>query len=231
MRIYDKLNAGKFIERPNRFLVVIKTSGNRRKCHLRDPGRLTELLKPGVPIIFMERRSSIRKTDCEVLLVWSGSVWVIVNSGLHNDLAEEVLRSNLIRELSGFHEIKREVYFGDSRIDFLLEGDNSRVLLEVKGCTLVEEGRAYFPDAPTERGRKHVISLIRALDKGYRAAILFLVMRPDARSLTPNWKTDREFSDSLMRAVERGVEAYALTFAYIARNITPVSRIPVILRQ
>ncbi len=228
MYISDELGAGRFIERPNRFLVVIKTLKNERRCHLRDPGRLSELMRPNAPIVFMERKSRDRKTDCEVLLVWSGSVWVVVNSGLHNDLAEEAIRANLISELSGFHRIRREIRYGDSRIDFLLEGDKN-ILLEVKGCTLVEGGRAYFPDAPTERGRRHIINLIRALNNGYRAAVLFLVMRPDAESLSPNWRTDREFSSSLKKAVEMGVETYALTFAYRARHILPVSRIPVIL--
>ncbi len=229
MLVNDELGSGRFLRRLNRFLVQLDTLTGERRCHLRDPGRLSELLVPGATVVFKERRgSSGRKTDCEVLLVWDGKVWTVVNSGLHSTLAEEVLRSSFLPELSGFTKLRREVRFGDSRVDFLLEGVTT-TLLEVKGCTLVRNGKALFPDAPTERGRRHILNLIKALEGGYRTAVLFLVMRPDASEFSPNRETDPLFFEALRRAVERGVEVYALNFAYRDRRIFPVRRIPVVI--
>ncbi len=220
------LKSGIFLKRPNRFLVILKTSKGLRRCHLRDPGRLSDLLKPGAIIIFRERNPAGRKTDCEVLLIWEGRVWTIVNSSLHNDLAIEVIKSGLLTELGSPGNIRREFRFGNSRIDFLLE-DDERTLLEVKGCTLVRNGLALFPDSPSERGRRHVFNMIKSLRLGYRAAILFLVMRPDAKILSPNWEIDPKFSSALAKASEIGVLMLAVKFAYKRREIIPVDRIPV----
>ena len=226
MLVEGILKSGIFLKRSNRFLVILKTSKGLRRCHLRDPGRLSKLLRPGAVIIFRERNAVGRKTDCEVLLVWDRRVWTIVNSSLHNDLAIEVIESGLPTELGNPRSIKREFRFGNSRIDFLLE-DGEKTLLEVKGCTLVRDGLALFPDAPSERGKRHVLNLIKALKSGYRAAILFLVMRPDAEILSPNWEVDPEFSSALTKAAESGVMMLAVKFAYKRGEIIPVGRIPV----
>ncbi len=228
MFIKGKLGAGKFLERPNRFLVVLDTLEGRRRCHVRDPGRLTELLVKGAPVVFLERSNPGRKTDCEVLLVWDGKVWTVVNSGLHSELATELLASGFLPELRGFTSMRREVKYGNSRVDFMLEYPGKVLYLEVKGCTLVGDGVALFPDAPTERGRRHVLNLIRAVDEGHDAAILFLVMRPDAELLIPNAETDPGFAEALREAENRGVRMFAVTFRYLARRIEPLARIPLI---
>ncbi len=228
MFIKDKLGGGRFIERPNRFLAVLDTKDGRRRCHVRDPGRLKELLVRGAPVVYLERSNPGRKTDCEVLLVWDGRVWTVVNSGLHSELAMEPLLSGLLPELRGFTSLRREVRYGDSRVDFLLEFPGKLLYLEVKGCTLVRDGVALFPDAPTERGRRHVMNLIRAVEEGHDAAVLFLVMRPDAELLTPNAETDPGFAEALREAENRGVRMFAVTFKYFARSIIPLTRIPVV---
>jgi len=229
MFINGELGAGRFLKRPNRFLALLETRSGERKCHVRDPGRLNELLRPGAVTVFLEKPNPRRKTDCE-LLVWSGRVWTVVNSGLHSELAQELLESGFLSEFPRFTSLRREVRHGDSRIDFLLESLGRRVLLEVKGCTLVRDGVALFPDAPTERGRRHILNVIRAVEGGYEAAILFLVMRPDAEYLSPNVKTDPSSSRALKKAEERGVRMYAVAFAYRSRSIDPVSEIPVVLQ-
>ncbi len=226
MLVRGILGSGIFLRRPNRFLVILKTLDGLRRCHLRDPGRLSELLRPGAIIIFRERNPLGRKTNCEVLLVWDGRVWTVVNSSLHNDLAIEIIKNGLLTELGSPRSIKREFRFRNSRVDFLLE-DEERTLLEVKGCTLVRDGLALFPDAPSERGRRHVLNLINALKLGYRAVILFLVMRPDAEVLSPNWEIDPEFSNALAKAIESGVIVLAVKFAYRRREIMPVGKVPV----
>ncbi len=223
MRVREPLFGGSLVDRPNRFTLRVKTPEGIRKCHLRDPGRLRELMIPGLPVVFFDRSSVGRKTDCEVFMIWKG-VWTIVNSGLHSDLAEEVLTS---LGLEG--EVRREVKFGDSRVDFLV-GDT---LVEVKGCTLVRDGLALFPDAPTERGRRHVLNLIRAVKSGMRALILFLVMRPDAQMLSPNWDTDPNFSEALLKAVKSGVSVRAVKFRYDPREreVKAVGSLPVVVQR
>jgi len=223
LKVRDPLKGGRLVDRPNRFTLRVLTPSGVRRCHLRDPGRLTELMVPGAPVVLFDRPLRGRKTDCEVFLIWRG-VWTVVNSGLHSDLAEEVFHA---LGLKG--EVKREVKFGDSRVDFLV-GDT---LVEVKGCTLVRDGLALFPDAPTERGRRHVLNLIRALNSGYKAMVLFLVMRPDARNLSPNWETDPGFSEALVKAVEAGVEVRAIKFAYFprTREVRALGTIPVSVQR
>ncbi len=228
MRIEGRLGFGRFRSRPNRFTVVLETPKGTRRCHLRDPGRLTEILIPGARTIFLERSGPGRKTDCEVLAVWSGTWWTVVNSGLHTDLATELILSGAVPELPADAPIRREVRFGDSRVDLLLD-TSPPTLVEVKGCTLVVDGVALFPDAPTERGTRHVLNLIRAVRSGMRAAVLFLVMRPDAERLEPNEETDPKFAEALRSARREGVALLAHRFRLRGRVIEPVGGIPVVV--
>ncbi len=222
------LGHGRFRSRPNRFTVVLDTLTGERRCHLRDPGRLTEILIPGARTIFLERKGPGRKTDCEVLAVWSGSWWTVVNSGLHTPLATELIRSGAVPELPTQAPIRREVRFGDSRVDLML-ATSPPTLVEVKGCTLVIDGVALFPDAPTERGTRHVLNLIRAVHSGMRAAVLFLVMRPDAERLEPNEETDPKFAEALRAASRKGVALLAHRFRLRGRVIEPAGWIPVVV--
>lgn len=226
MRIEGRLGFGLFRSRPNRFTALLKTSRGIRRCHLRDPGRLRELLVPGARTLFLEREGAGRRTDCEVLAVWSGAWWTVVNSGLHSDLAVELIRSGGVPGLPPTAGFRREVRFGDSRVDLLLE-TSPPTLVEVKGCTLVVDGLALFPDAPTERGTRHVLNLIRAVRSGLRAFVLFLIMRPDAERLSPNEETDPKFARALRRAAREGVELAAHRFRLRGRSIEPAGPVPV----
>lgn len=222
---------GSYIERPNRFTVAVHVDGERRLAHLRDPGRLRELLIPGNDIILRKAPPGNRKTEFDVIALRRGDEWVLVNSGFHSDLAAIVMESSAVDEFQGFRIEKREYSFGRSRIDFLLASEDERMLVEVKGCTLVRRDLALFPDAPTERGRRHIEELEHALSEEYRSSVLFLVFGKGARFFSPNHEMDPEFSSALKRAHEAGVNVIAHTMATDLNGsilVYPLRRIPVL---
>lgn len=220
--IITDLLAGTFLERPNRFTVKFKMGEVSELAHLRDPGRLTELLTPDVKLLLRPALNPAnRKTKYDVLAVFHESRWVLINSGFHSDIAAELIESGLINEFKGYRVEKREYTYGNSRLDFLLTDidEDEKLLLEVKGCTLVEEGLAKFPDAPTLRGKRHVEELITAKYEGFNAAVLFLIMRDDPVEFSPNWEMDGEFSNTLKLALEKGVIVVAYSFKIILKGV------------
>lgn len=213
--IITNLIHGKFVDRPNRFTVGFETeNGLIEIAHLRDPGRLKELLIPGAKLLLRKAAPNPkRKTKYDVIAVFYRDIWVLINSGFHSDIAADLVESGLINELSNYSIQRREYTYGKSRIDFLLtDQEKSKMLLEVKGCTLVEEGLAKFPDAPTLRGKKHLEELTRSMNEGFKTAVLFLVIRDDAVEFTPNTYMDPDFSDALKIAREKGVIIIAYSF-------------------
>lgn len=231
--IIPNLITGNYVERPNRFTVIFKMDGKLEKAHLRDPGRLKELLIPQAQLLLRHALNpESRKTKFDVIAVLSGNIWVLINSGFHSDIAADLIEKGIIKEFSGYSVEKREYTFGKSRIDFLLsEGEGEKMLLEVKGCTLVEDGLARFPDAPTTRGKRHVEELIKAKREGLNSAVLFLIMREDAEEFTPNRDTDPDFSEALADADEKDVNIVAYSFENIYKKnsleIKPLKKINV----
>jgi sugar fermentation stimulation protein A len=230
--IVDNLIAGKFVERPNRFIVVFKTKhGLTEIAHLRDPGRLKELLIPGVKLILRKVPPNPKRKTCyDVIAVFNQGKWILINSGFHSDIAADLIGAGLITELSSYSIQKREYTYGKSRLDFLLTTkEKFKMLLEVKGCTLVEDGLAKFPDAPTIRGKKHLDELANSIDDGFNAAALFLIIRDDAMEFTPNTKMDPDFAVALRNAMEKGVLIVAYSFKNVYKNnslhVTPFKRI------
>lgn len=226
---------GEFIERPNRFLVVFKNEINNKEdvAHLRDPGRLKELLIPGAKLILRRVGSNPnRKTNFDVIAVFNREIWILINSGFHSDIAQDLIESGYIKELTNYSVEKREYAYGKSRIDFLLNSDTGRMLLEVKGCTLVEEGLAKFPDAPTLRGKKHLKELVSSMKEGYKSAVLFLILCEDAEAFTPNTKMDPDFSEAMNTARDSGVLILAYSFKNIYNNnkliIKPFKRVKIV---
>ncbi len=230
--IITDLLTGTFRERPNRFIVKFNMGKETELAHLRDPGRLIELLRPNVKLLLRPAQNAVnRKTRYDVLAVLNEGRWVLINSGFHSDIAAELIESGLVDEFKGYSIEKREYTYGNSRLDFLLssqtEGDllstqtwetGEKLLLEVKGCTLVEEGLAKFPDAPTLRGKRHLEELIKAKQESLNSAVLFLIMRNDASLFSPNWDTDPEFSKTLKTAQEEGVKIIAYNFKIILKE-------------
>jgi sugar fermentation stimulation protein A len=230
--IIENLIHGKFIERPNRFIVIFEIeNGSIEIAHLRDPGRLKELLIPGVKLLIRKALPNPkRKTKYDVIAVFNQNIWVLINSGFHSDIADELIKSGLIREISEYSIQRREYTYGKSRIDFILtKQDKIKMLLEVKGCTLVEDGIAKFPDAPTLRGKKHLEELTHSLDHGFNAVVLFLIIKDDVLEFTPNKAMDPDFSETLIEANEKGVLIIAYSFKNIYKNdslhIEPFKRI------
>ncbi len=218
MKLLWKPIKGVFIRRLNRFVGVVEIDGKIHKVHIHDPGRLTELLYFGAEVLVREHQSPNRRTDYYLLAVRHGDLWVLVDSSLHSKIVEEAIKENLIAELEGYAILKREFKLKGSRIDFLLQSPSGfKALMEVKGCTLVKDGLALFPDAPTSRGYKHVLHLIDAVKRGFKSMIMFLIMREDAEFFMPNWDTDPKFSKALLNAHNCGVTI----LAYVASLSVP----------
>lgn len=211
---------GTFRERPNRFTVKFDQGKKTELAHLRDPGRLTELLQPNVKLLLRPAQNAAnRKTKYDVLAVLHEDRWVLINSGFHSDIAQELIESGVINEFKGYSIEKREYTYRKSRLDFLLSnGEDEKLLLEVKGCTLVEEGLAKFPDAPTLRGKRHVEELIKAKKEGFNSVVLFLIMRDDATGFSPNREMDPDFSNTLKLAQEIGVKIIVYSFEIILKE-------------
>ena len=203
---FEKFIRGKFLERLNRFVVLVEVDGEVKKAHLSDTGRLGELLAPGAPVLLSPNPKG--KLDYKFVAVEKEGEWVLLNTSVHSKVARRVLETGLL----GFKpcSLKAEHRFGGSRIDFLVDGS---LLLEVKGCNLVEDGICLFPDAPTDRGRRHLEELIFALKEGYRAAVLFLAFRKCSCFL-PNEKMDPDFSSIFFKALEASVRFYAVQLAF-----------------
>ncbi|MGP8023319.1 MAG: DNA/RNA nuclease SfsA [Methanobacterium sp.] len=228
--IIKDLITGNFMERPNRFTVLFIMDDKIENAHLRDPGRLKELLIPGISLLLRKAKNTAkRKTKYDVIAVLNEDIWVLINSGFHSDIAAELIETRLVDEFKWYNIEKREYNYGKSRLDFLLSNNNVTMLLEVKGCTLVENGLAKFPDAPTTRGKRHLEELMLAKSEGLNAAVLFLIMREDAIEFTPNWETDPDFPATLIDAYKKDVEVVAYSFKNIYKNdflnINPFKRI------
>ncbi|MBD3191844.1 MAG: DNA/RNA nuclease SfsA [Candidatus Heimdallarchaeota archaeon] len=208
-----KIHFATFIDRPNRFLVnlQLKETGQKATAFLHDPGRLTELLKPKVTLAIRRPiTKTTRKTRWDVLAVKHQTRWVTIKSSLPNHIAKIALQKGWFVEFSNYSTIKAEFSYGNSRLDFrLTNGDRPACLVEVKGVTLVKGTQALFPDAPTARGTRHLQELVHALTEGYRAAVLFMIMRIDAESIKPNTATDPVFSQQLVNAKKAGVDLLA----------------------
>jgi len=207
------LVGARFVHRPNRFVVHADVPGKGEVvAHLADPGRLTELLVPGRRMgLRRETRSASRTTEWTALLVESvaGDGWVSVNTTMPNRLVDGALRSGALEEFTGWRYVRREVRFGSSRLDFLMENSAGRKLfIEAKSVTLVEDGAALFPDAVTARGSRHLEELIRAVEEGHEAAVLFVLQRPDAGRIVAARHIDPVFADTLVRAKKAGVRIH-----------------------
>lgn len=226
MRITGLTFKGIFIKRLNRFLALVKLDGREEFCHIRDPGRLTEVLTKNSSVIVRLVNDERRKTMFELIAVRKNDIWVVVNSGLHNKLSEELITSGKIGELSEFKILRREWRYKRNRFDFLLS-NKYKCILEVKGCTLVKNGLALFPDAPTKRGAKQLSTLLTAMKEGFKAALLILVMRRDAEAFSPNVNLDPYFSKIFKLFLLNGAIVIVYSFNFDGIEIRPCRRIPV----
>lgn len=208
--IYSNTVKGIFISRPNRFIAQVLIDGDEETVHVKNTGRCKELLIPGAEVILARSGNRIRKTKYDLIAVYKKSLgWVNIDSQAPNVLVKEWLESgrSIFKDIS---LMKPECKFGNSRVDFYLECGSRHIFIEVKGCTLEIEGKGYFPDAPTERGVKHLRELAEAAKEGYECYIAFVIAMPKVTEVYPNINTHPEFGAALEEAKAAGVNVLYL---------------------
>jgi len=200
---------GRFIERVNRFLARVEVDGREVGVHVANSGRMKELFIPGCRVLVRAAPGEHRKTKFDLALVDMGHALASADSRMPNALVAEGVANGHLSQFAGYSDINREVTFGDSRFDVMLEGPQGRCYIEAKSVTLVEDGVGLFPDSPTVRGAKHLGTLETVLEAGHRAAVIFVIQRPDATSFSTNDPSDPVLAEAFQSAVAAGVEAYA----------------------
>ena len=197
---YLKTLQAKFIDRPNRFIAHVDLNGIVEAVHVKNTGRCEELLIEGVTVILEESDNESRKTKYDLIAVYKENFGLInIDSQAPNKVAKEWLESK------DYTYIKPEYTYGNSRIDFYMEKDDRKYLMEVKGCTLERDGIGYFPDAPTERGVKHIYELIKAKEDGYEVSLAFVIQMEGVNEVLPNIETHPEFGVAIDDAKKAGV--------------------------
>ena len=206
---YENIKEAVFIQRPNRFIANVCIDGKEEKVHVKNTGRCRELLLKGCRVFLEESKNSARKTKYSLVAVYKGERLINMDSQIPNYVAEEALKKGIIKEIGIPDFVKREVKYSQSRFDIYYEKDGRKGFIEVKGVTLEKNGEVLFPDAPTERGTKHIKELIKAKKEGYEAAVLFVIQMKDVSFFAPNAETDKDFSQALKNAKEEGVNILA----------------------
>ena len=222
---YENMIPGIFRSRPNRFIAHIEIDGAEEVCHVKNTGRCRELLPPGVAVWCQKSSNPNRKTEYDLITVQKGERLINMDSQAPNIAAGEWLKNG---GLGAIDDLKPEVFHGDSRFDFSFTKDGRRCFLEVKGVTLENDGVCAFPDAPTERGAKHLRGLTAAAREGYGAYVLFVIQMADVKYLHPNDATDPAFSAALRDAAANGVTVIAMDCAVTENEMT--IRMPVLVK-
>ncbi len=203
--VYDNITKGVFLERLNRFAARAEIGGACETVHVKNTGRCRELLVPGAEIWLTESVNPQRRTRYDLITVRKADgVLFNIDSQAPNRAVYEWL------ERQDFDSILPEYPYGSSRLDFYMKRGGRQYLMEVKGCTLEVDGTGYFPDAPTARGVKHVLELIRAAEEGFRAVLAFVIQMDGVTEVRPNVETHPEFAEVLGRAEDAGVRVLAL---------------------
>ena len=227
MKLGDQIVDGIFLERPNRYLAYVEIGDQKIKAHVPDPGRLPGLMIPGRRVRLVYNPGPKRKTDYSLVLVRHGTIWVSVYPVFANKVVEKRLKENNLSCLNGYKKFFREVKYRNSRFDFQLDFLDAKAFMEVKSVSLVEGGEGRFPDAPTQRGVKHLKELIDLRRKGYRSIVLFISQRSDARSITSNDEIDPIFGEWLRKARLASVELYAYNCSVTKNTVSIKEQIPV----
>lgn len=207
--VYQNVVEGIFLSRPNRFIAYVEVNGTEEKCHVKNTGRCKELLIPGSVVYLEVSDNPQRKTKFSLIAVRKGNLLINMDSQAPNKVVHEWIASG--KFLPGVTLIRPESKFRDSRFDFYVEAEGKRHFIEVKGVTLEEQGEVSFPDAPTERGCKHLHELVLAQKEGFCSHVIFVVQMEEACCFRPNEQNDPAFAQALRAAVESGVDVKVLT--------------------
>ena len=206
---YKNIKSGIFLKRPNRFIAKVLIDGNEETVHVKNTGRCKELLVNGATVYLEKSENPSRKTKFDLIAVEKScrngnKILINIDSVAPNEVAFEwISRSGIFSENA---VVKREVFFGHSRFDLYVRDGERRAFVEVKGVTLENDGKAMFPDAPTERGIKHLSSLVSCISAGYEAYVLFVIQMKGVHSFEPNDETHKAFGDALREASKAGVK-------------------------
>ena len=227
MDLGDDLVEGIFLERVNRFLARVEVDGREVGVHVANSGRMKELFVPGWRVLVRPVSGDHRKTKFDLVLVDMGNALASADARMPNPLLAEGVANGHLQQFAGYTDMRREVIFGDSRLDLMLEGPSGLCYIEAKSVTLVTNGVGLFPDAPTIRGAKHLRTLETVLEAGHRAAVVFVVQRPDASAFATSDPSDPDLADALRSAVAAGVEAYAYNCEVTERSIRLDQALPI----
>lgn len=222
---YSSMVTGRFLRRPNRFIAHVEIDGREEIVHVKNTGRCRELLPPGAEVWCQKASNPNRKTQYDLITVRKGERLINMDSQAPNIAASEWLRSG---GLGNIENLRPEVFHKDSRFDFSLTKDGKTCFLEVKGVTLENDGVCAFPDAPTQRGTRHLRGLTEAAKEGYGAYVLFVIQMADVKYLHPNDATDPEFGAALREAAQNGVQILAMDCA--VSETTMDIRLPVLVK-
>ena len=228
---YENIRRAVFVDRPNRFIAHIELDGEIKVCHVKNTGRCRELLIPGAEIFVQDfgvespGGPHARKTRYDLITVRKGERLINIDSAAPNKVFAEWVRAGGL--FSGVTLLRPETRFGGSRFDFYIEAGGRRAFVEVKGDTLEEDGVARFPDAPTERGVKHLRELIACRDVGYDTYAVFVIQMKDVRYMEPNWATHPAFGEALGDAARAGVRVLAVDCFVTEDSITAADMVAV----
>ena len=222
---YKNMVPGIFFARPNRFIAHVQIGENKEICHVKNTGRCRELLPEGARVWCQKSENPARKTKYDLITVKKGKRLINMDSQAPNQAAREWL---LQGGLGNIQDLRPETVHDDSRFDFSFTLDGKRCFLEVKGVTLEQDGVCSFPDAPTQRGTKHLNGLIRAAEEGFSAYVLFVIQMSDVKYLRPNDDTDLAFAAALREAAKKGVTILAMDCAVTEDRMD--IRLPVLVK-
>lgn len=230
MIINKNIIKSEFIARPNRFQAYVNINGVETMVHVPNTGRCKEILIPGCTVILRQEDNPNRKTKYDLIAAYKNGVLINIDSQIPNKVVEEALKEKRIKSLDKYGRVEREKTFGNSRFDFKLTDElESECYVEVKGVTLEDDGKAMFPDAPTARGKKHLLELVEVKKSGKDAAIIFLIQIENVKYFTPNDIMDEDFSEALRFAEKNGVCVMAYNCKIGEKFITLDNTIPVVL--
>lgn len=226
---YERIETGKFLERPNRFIAYVEIAGQKETVHVKNTGRCAELLKPGAEVYVQKADNPERKTQWDLIGVKKEKRMINMDSQIPNKVVEEWLhKGNLFPNAT---LIRPETTYKKSRFDLYVEEGNRKIFIEVKGVTLEHDGVVKFPDAPTERGVKHLNELCGAVKDGYEAYVFFVIQMKGVKYFTPNMKTHAAFGDALRNAQEQGVHILAYDCKVTKDSIELAKAVPVVFQN
>jgi sugar fermentation stimulation protein A len=226
---YESIQEGVFLRRPNQFTAEVEIDGKATICHVKNTGRCKELLIPGTKVYLNEASNPARATKYDLVSVAKAGRLVNIDSQAPNRVFEEYLRQG--GYIPNISLIRPERKYVRSRFDFYVEARKRKIYIEVKGVTLEENNVVMFPDAPTERGVKHLNELVRCIADGYEAHVVFIIQMQGVSYFTPNYNTHHEFGSALANAINNGVKADAFDCVITPCSVSINDRVPIQLNN